>query len=162
METSFNPLLDLEYQPVIENLSDDYYDIVAAAEFPVHLLRFRNDDLLTLLGLEPNTVSDANFIDAFYTDADAATAAVNDWVEQSDDIMAPLKARRLLTDEPFDEPIDFVYFELWHHWGRTTKFGAWMGGPDYTQWHGAYEVLSDLAELRELVAERLAEGMEGE
>ena len=26
-----------------------------------------------------------------------------------------------------------------------------MQGPDYTQWHGAYEVLSDLAELREMV-----------
>jgi hypothetical protein len=101
-----------------------------------------------------------NFIEAFYADADAATEAVNAWVEESDDIMAPLKARRLLTDEPFDEPIDFVYFELWHHWGRTAKFGVWMGGPDYTQWHGAYEVLSDLAELRELVAERLAEGVE--
>jgi hypothetical protein len=100
-----------------------------------------------------------NFIDEFYADADAAVEAVNDWVEESDDIMAPLQTRRLLTDEPFDEPIDFVYFELWHHWGRTAKFGAWMGGPDYTQWHGAYEVLSDLAELRELVAERLAEGL---
>jgi hypothetical protein len=74
--------------------------------------------------------------------------------------MSPLKTQNLLTDEPFDEPIDFVYFELWHHWGRTAKFGAWMGGPDYTQWHGAYEVLSDLAELRQLVAERLAQGLE--
>ena len=24
-----------------------------------------------------------------------------------------------------------------------------MQGPDYTQWHGAYEMLADLAELRE-------------
>ena len=65
METSSNPLLNLEYQPVMENLSDDYYDIVTAAEFSVHLLRFRNDELLPLLGLKPNSVSDANFIDAF-------------------------------------------------------------------------------------------------
>jgi hypothetical protein len=101
-----------------------------------------------------------NFIEAFYADADDATEAVNAWVEESDDIMSPLKTQNLLTDEPFDEPIDFVYFELWHHWGRTAKFGAWMGGPDYTQWHGAYEVLSDLAELRQLVAERLAQGLE--
>lgn len=65
MEINSNPLLNLEYQPVMENLSDDYYDIVAAAEFPAHLLRFRNDELLPLLGLKPNSVSDANFIDAF-------------------------------------------------------------------------------------------------
>jgi hypothetical protein len=91
----------------------------------------------------------------FYEDADEATEAVNAWVELSDEIIKPLKDANLLTTEPFDEPIDFLYFELWHHWGRTAKFGAWMQGPDYTQWHGAYELLSDLAELREVVGEKL-------
>jgi len=97
------------------------------------------------------------FIETFYADADRATEAVNTWVRDSDDLMAPLKSAGLLTSEPFDEPLDFVYFELWHHWGRTAKFGTWMQGPDYTQWHGIYELLSDLAELRELTASRLAE-----
>jgi len=96
-----------------------------------------------------------SFIETFYADADAATEAVNDWVVESDEIMAPLKEQGLLTPEPFDEPIDFTYFDLWHHWGRTAKFGAWMQGPDYTQWHGAYEVLRELAELRETVDEKL-------
>ena len=66
----------------------------------------------------------------------------------------------LLTPEAFDEPIDFVFFNLWHHWGRTAKFGAWMQGPDYSQWHGAYEVLHDLAELQALVDEKLAQAEE--
>jgi hydroxylamine dehydrogenase len=100
-----------------------------------------------------------NFIETLYEDADAATEAVNDWVAESDEIVAPLKEQGLLSPEPFDEPIDFTYFDLWHHWGRTTKFGAWMQGPDYTQWHGAYEVLRELAELRESVDEKL--GKEG-
>lgn len=95
------------------------------------------------------------FLDDFYTTADQATEAVNDYVKESDALMQPLKDQALLTKEPFDEPIDFTYFELWHHWGRTAKFGAWMQGPDYTQWHGIYELLSDLSELRELVARRL-------
>jgi hypothetical protein len=96
-----------------------------------------------------------NIIEEFYADADDATMAVNDWVVESNEIIAPLKDAGLLTDEPFDEPIDFLHFELWHHWGRTAKFGAWMQGPDYVQWHGAYEVLSDLADLKEVVAEKL-------
>lgn len=96
-----------------------------------------------------------NFIQTFYEDADEATEAVNAWVRQSDEMMAPLKEQGLLTPEAFDEPIDFTYFELWHHWGRTAKFGTWMQGPDYTQWHGAYEVLSDLAELEEMINEKL-------
>ena len=95
------------------------------------------------------------FIQTFYADADKATEAVNAWVEESDRMMEPLKEAGLVSDAPFDEPIDFVYFELWHHWGRTTKFGAWMQGPDYTQWHGAYEVLSDLQELEEMVDSKL-------
>ena len=102
------------------------------------------------------------FVSDFYAAADVATGAVNDWVTESNTIMQPLVDRQLLTEEPFDESIDFVYFELWHHWGRTAKFGVWMQGPDYTQWHGAYEVLSDLAELREMVAGRLAEGGAGQ
>jgi hydroxylamine dehydrogenase len=99
-----------------------------------------------------------NWIEDFYNDADAATEAVNEWVRESDDIMAPVKEAGLLTPEAFDEPIDFVYFDLWHHWGRTTKFGSWMQGPDYTQWHGAYEVLRELAELEEMAGEKLEAG----
>ena len=77
------------------------------------------------------------------------------WALRSDDIIQPLKDKNLLTADPFDEPIDFVYFENWHHWGRTAKFGMWMQGADYTQWHGAYEMLSDLADLRKLTKEKL-------
>jgi hypothetical protein len=93
------------------------------------------------------------FVDEFYADADAAVARVNEWVEESRQVIAPLQDGGLLTPEPFDEPIDFVFFDLWHHWGRTAKFGSWMQGPDYVQWHGAYEVLKELAELRHLVEE---------
>ena len=96
-----------------------------------------------------------NFIETFYADADKATEAVNAWVVESNEIVAPLKEQGLLTEAPFDQPIDFTYFNLWHHWGRTAKFGVWMQGPDYVQWHGAYEILNDLAELREIVHEKL-------
>ncbi len=60
-----NPLLLLDYEPSLERLGDDYYDRVTAADFPAHILRFRNNDLLPKLGLEPQSVSDADFVDAF-------------------------------------------------------------------------------------------------
>lgn len=97
------------------------------------------------------------FVEDFYVAADKATERVNEWVLESREIIAPLKEQGLLTSEPFDEPIDFTFFNLWHHWGRTAKFGAWMQGPDYSQWHGAYEILDDLAELREMVKAKLEE-----
>lgn len=63
--TAANPLLALEYLPALEALGDDYYDIVAAAEFPQHTLRFRNDDVVRQIGLDPATVSDEDFVEAF-------------------------------------------------------------------------------------------------
>jgi len=96
-----------------------------------------------------------NFINNLYTAADAATQKVNDWVQESNDLMAPLQSQGLLTSQPFDEPIDFAYFNLWHYWGRTTKFGIWMQGPDYSQWHGAYPLLETMADLRELANTKL-------
>lgn len=65
MPTSLNPLLNIEYEPMMENLGEDYYDVVAAAEFPSHFLRYRNDRLLPLLGLTGDLVTDGDFIDAF-------------------------------------------------------------------------------------------------
>ena len=60
-----NPFLTLDYEPALESLGDDYYDTVAAADFPQQILRFRNDELLPLLGLEPKSVADEHFIEAF-------------------------------------------------------------------------------------------------
>jgi serine/tyrosine/threonine adenylyltransferase len=60
-----NPILALNYEPAIESLGTDYYDDVVAADFPQHILRFRNDDLLVTLGLDPTQVSDEHFVEAF-------------------------------------------------------------------------------------------------
>jgi len=65
-QNSQNPFLHLIYEPEVEdNLGEDYYDIVAAAEFPHHLLRFRNDRLLPILGLTQQEVSNEHFVEAF-------------------------------------------------------------------------------------------------
>lgn len=63
--TVANPLFSLDYEPALERLGDDYFDPVVAAEFPAHILRFRNDDLLVQLGLDPSNVQDADFVEAF-------------------------------------------------------------------------------------------------
>jgi serine/tyrosine/threonine adenylyltransferase len=62
---STNPFLNLQYEPAMENLGDDYYDVVAAAKFPMHVLRWRNDQLLPQIGLNPTEVEDEHFVEAF-------------------------------------------------------------------------------------------------
>ena len=49
-------------------------------------------------------------------------------------------AKPLLKPVKFGNSIDFTWFELWHHEGRRARHGAAMMGPDYTWWHGIYEV----------------------
>jgi len=65
-----------------------------------------------------------NWIDAFYEDADAATVAVNDWVVDSNEIMAPLHENGLLTEEPFDWTQGG---ELWRGWNPGRKVGLSFG-----------------------------------
>lgn len=63
--TQANPLLSLDYVPALESIGDDYYDRVAAADFPQHVLRFRNDEILQQLALDPTAVSADHFVEAF-------------------------------------------------------------------------------------------------
>jgi serine/tyrosine/threonine adenylyltransferase len=58
-------LWSLKYEPAFESLGDDYADPVAGVEFPQHILRFRNEDVLQNIGLDPAQVSDQDFIEAF-------------------------------------------------------------------------------------------------
>jgi hypothetical protein len=64
-----------------------------------------------------------------------------------------LYAEGKLTKQPFDEPVEYLYFNMWHYDGRTAKHGAFMGGADFVQWHGNYELVSKLSELKHAAAE---------
>jgi hypothetical protein len=96
----------------------------------------------------------------FYERAEEVLAATNDKVHAATEVMDALRADGLLTPAPFDEPIEFLYFDYWHYYGRTAKHGAFMGGADFVQWHGNYELLALFVEL-EHAAEQLRSGEAG-
>lgn len=54
--------------------------------------------------------------------------------------MGKLQQAGKITNTPFDAPIKWTYYKLWHHQGRRARMGASMNGPDYVQWHGFYEI----------------------
>jgi hypothetical protein len=71
-------------------------------------------------------------------------------------IMEELKKAGYTTPAPFDEQIEWTWWEIWHHEGRVARHGASMNGPDYTWWHGIYEVAKHtyfkfIPELKEVV-----------
>ena len=87
-------------------------------------------------------------IDRVYADADKVVANTNARVQEASDLMTSLRKDGVLTSKPFTQPIDFVYFDLWHYDGRTSKHGAFMGGADFVQLHGNYPMLARTVELR--------------
>lgn len=53
------------------------------------------------------------------------------------DVLRKAKGARYVA---FGQKIDFTWFELWHHEGRRARHAAAMQAPDYTHWHGTYEL----------------------
>ena len=92
-------------------------------------------------------------VDRVYAEAEKIVASTNEKVQTAADIMTRLRNDGVLTGGPFTQPIDFVYFDLWHYDGRTSKHGAFMGGADFIQWHGNYPMLARTVQLRAMSEE---------
>jgi hypothetical protein len=92
-------------------------------------------------------------VDRVYDTGEKVVADTNEKVKAVQAVMDGLRKDGILKG-PFEKPIDFAYFDLWHYYGRTAKHGAFMGGADFVQWHGNYPLLKSTVEINEM-AERL-------
>lgn len=82
-----------------------------------------------------------DYVDGFYKQFDDVIGLYNEkFAKPAQAIMKKLREEGKINETPFDEEIEWMYFFLWHHEGRRARHGASMMGPDYTQWHGFYEV----------------------
>ncbi len=108
--------------------------------------RIQMQEVCTKCHTKPN-------IERYYEEAEEVVVSTNEYVQRSQEIMKSLRAEGLLTPQPFDEPIEFVAFDLWHYYGRTAKHGAFMGGADFVQWHGFYELVAKLDEMESMAAD---------
>ncbi|MBI3564385.1 MAG: hypothetical protein HY079_04225 [Elusimicrobia bacterium] len=82
------------------------------------------------------------FTDNFYEQFDSLVTLYNDkFAKPSKAIIDELTADGVLSAKaPFEHEVQWDFWELWHHQGRRARHGASMMGPDYTHWHGMYEV----------------------
>ncbi|MCA9539572.1 MAG: hydroxylamine oxidoreductase [Myxococcales bacterium] len=82
------------------------------------------------------------YVDNFYKQFDDLVVLYNEkFAKPAQAMMNDLKADGILKPEaPFEHHVQWVFWELWHHEGRRARHGASMMGPDYTHWHGMYEV----------------------
>lgn len=105
-----------------------------------------------------------NFVENFYSQYDNQVGLYNDkFGIPSTKIYNLLKSENILTTIDFDEKIEWTYFYLWHHEGRRARMGASMMAPDYTQWHGNFEVAERfytefVPEVKELIEHAKKDG----
>lgn len=82
------------------------------------------------------------FADGHFYQYDAVVELYNvKFAKPATRIMDIIRDKGLLeSPASFGNRVEWAYWELWHHEGRRMRHGAAMMGPDYTWWHGAYEV----------------------
>jgi hydroxylamine dehydrogenase len=82
------------------------------------------------------------FAKGHYYQLDAFVQLYNEkYAKPAKKIMALVKEKGLLANPAaFSNAIEWEYWELWHHEGRRARHGAAMMGPDYTWWHGVYDM----------------------
>lgn len=100
-----------------------------------------------------------SFVDGFYVQYDGLIDLYHEKFAEPG-LALYNAAQPLLSKPKFSNKIDFVWFEIWHHEGRRARHGASMMGPDYTHWHGTYEIARNfyteyIPELKELAEHNL-------
>ena len=83
-----------------------------------------------------------NFVEGHYYQFDGTVRLYNEkYAKPATDIIKMVKEKKLMENPAaFSNEIEWIYWELWHHEGRRARHGAAMMGPDYTWWHGIYDV----------------------
>jgi hydroxylamine dehydrogenase len=111
---------------------------------------------------------ETNWVENWYEQFDAVVNTYNEkFAKPGKAIMTALYENGLITKTDFDEKIEWTWFYLWHHEGRRARHGAAMMGPDYTQWHGFYEVAEKfytalIPEAREIAKKAAEQGKKDE
>ena len=83
------------------------------------------------------------FVNGHYYQFDAMVNLYNEkFAKPATAIIKLIKQKQLLHQPAaFANEIEWEYWELWHHEGRRARHGAAMMAPDYTWWHGIYDVV---------------------
>lgn len=81
-----------------------------------------------------------DWVNNFYVQYDGLVELYNEKFAKPSGALYDLAMPLREVQAPFTHTVDWSYFELWHHEGRRARHGASMMGPDYTHWHGTYEI----------------------
>ncbi len=80
-------------------------------------------------------------VENFYKQFDALVVTYNEkFAKPTKKLFTMAKKDGLVKGSTFHTDLGWYWWEIWHHEGRRARHGAAMMGPDYTHWHGMYDV----------------------
>lgn len=115
----------------------------------------RRDNMKDVCG----TCHNDDYVEAFYIQYDGIINLYNNkYAKPGLKLMAA--AKPLMNPIKFSTKLHWIWFELWHHEGRRARHAASMMGPDYTHWHGTYDLAKHfytamIPELEKLVKDNI-------
>ena len=98
-------------------------------------------------------------VDNFYTQFDMLVVTYNEKFAKPTQALYKMAMKDgLIHGSTFHTALGWIWWEIWNHEGRRARHGAAMQAPDYTHWHGMYEVAKHfyfkfIPELMKLAAE---------
>ncbi len=88
-----------------------------------------------------NQCNSVQKVENFYKQFDSLVVTYNDkFAKPAKKLFEMAKKDGLIHGSTFHTDLGWHWWELWHHEGRRARHGAAMQGPDYTHWHGMYDV----------------------
>jgi hypothetical protein len=103
-----------------------------------------------------------DFVNGYYKQLkDIVSLYNNKFAKPLQSIMDDLVKMGKITKVPFDDKIEWIWWEIWHRDGRRARQGSAMSGPNYVWWQGGYELVKHtyidfITELKQVVGKKEA------
>lgn len=94
----------------------------------------------------------------FFDMADKQVELYNKYQEKAKKMLDELEAKGLIMKDKWKDEFFREYYLLWHHQGRRMRQGALMNGPDYSHWHGVFEIQQTYRILENIYNQRMKTG----
>jgi hypothetical protein len=95
------------------------------------------------------------FVTNYFQRMDAAVKVFNEYVTYATQLYKKLASKGLIRHDLWSDPFFKLYYYLWHYEGTRMRHGAAMGSPDYAHWHGVFQVMQDIREMKHIYDYRM-------
>ncbi len=82
----------------------------------------------------------------------------NSYWDKIVEMQKDLKEKNLLKADAWKDPFLELSYYFWHHAGRRARHGTAMNGPDYTHWHGFFQLFQMYKDIEDIYNMRIKTG----